>query len=70
VGFEIDIHKLSNKKYRVHRVTYVFSRIWSRGYLSCASTGGDALVPVKARCPIVEECQGGVQKEDVCLRVE
>jgi len=27
---------------------------------SWASMGGDALVPVKARCPIVEECQGEV----------
>ena len=36
------------------------SRIYSRGQSGWASVGGEAFGPVKARCPIVGKCQGGV----------
>jgi hypothetical protein len=40
-------------------VTHGSSHICSRRLHCLASIGGEALGPVKARCPSVRECQGG-----------
>jgi hypothetical protein len=44
----------------IHGGTHGSSHICSRGWPCRTSMGGEALGPVKAQCPCVGECQGGV----------
>jgi hypothetical protein len=43
---------------KTHGGTHGSSCICNRGWPSRSSMGGEALGPVKARCPSVVECQG------------
>jgi hypothetical protein len=48
-----------NQPKSVRGYTHGSSHICSRGWLSLASMGGEALGPVAALCPSVGKCQGG-----------
>ena len=48
---------LNHQPKKSHGGTHGSSCIWSRGWSSQSSMGGEALGPVKVLCPIIGECQ-------------
>jgi hypothetical protein len=49
--------ELYHQSKKTHGRTCDSRYIWSRGWPSMSSMGGEALGPVKAQCPNIGECQ-------------